>query len=457
MRFIFGSLIVLGLLGVGVTNVSLNTGNDTLISNSKEAYKDNEYYQEQFGGDPIILLIESDGGYNLSSINLMNELQNDLKEADGIFAFNSPMIVFDQIGEVQKTQTISGLQMMSEGLSEVSTQLTTFSSNLSVDMSMSDQLETILSNLSNLQNAQTQLELGLTGLFTAVEGSNTLLETNIDQLDQLNIADETLATEINMVLAQLNQLNTNLTQIEAMDSLSMIPVQTLQALDQLIIGLEEMATSQEALVTQMTQMKEQLSTLANEFSVMSTTLAMMSSMISSFDVGIPKTEESLDMMLYEDGEMRAMFQTFMIDSDTVRIVMNTSSDLSQDNMEQILDSIDEIKRQYPTLDVLVSGKPVLDYDIKSSMMGSMQTMMMFAAVIMVIVLFLVYPVRARLLPLIVIFMAVIATVGLMGWLNIGLTMVSMAVFPVLIGLGIDYSIQMQSRYEEVYTRGEQDA
>jgi predicted RND superfamily exporter protein len=100
---------------------------------------------------------------------------------------------------------------------------------------------------------------------------------------------------------------------------------------------------------------------------------------------------------------------------------------------------------------------VLDYDIKSSMMGSMQTMMMFAAVIMVIVLFLVYPVRARLLPLIVIFMAVIATVGLMGWLNIGLTMVSMAVFPVLIGLGIDYSIQMQSRYEEVYTRGEQDA
>ena len=36
----------------------------------------------------------------------------------------------------------------------------------------------------------------------------------------------------------------------------------------------------------------------------------------------------------------------------------------------------------------------------------------------------------------------------MGWLNIGLTMVSMAVFPVLIGLGIDYSIQFQSRYTE---------
>ncbi len=78
MRFIFGSLIVLGILAVGVTNVSLNTGNDTLISDSKEAYKDNEYYQEQFGGDPIIVLIESDGGYNLSSINLMRDLENEL-------------------------------------------------------------------------------------------------------------------------------------------------------------------------------------------------------------------------------------------------------------------------------------------------------------------------------------------------------------------------------------------
>ncbi|NLY45040.1 MAG: RND family transporter, partial [Tissierella sp.] len=40
------------------------------------------------------------------------------------------------------------------------------------------------------------------------------------------------------------------------------------------------------------------------------------------------------------------------------------------------------------------------------------------------------------------------TLGLMGHLNVSMTMVSMAVFPILIGLGIDYFIQFQNRYEE---------
>lgn len=47
-----------------------------------------------------------------------------------------------------------------------------------------------------------------------------------------------------------------------------------------------------------------------------------------------------------------------------------------------------------------------------------------------------------------ILIAVVVTIGIMGWLNMGLTMVSMAVFPILIGLGIDYFIQFQTRYEE---------
>ena len=36
----------------------------------------------------------------------------------------------------------------------------------------------------------------------------------------------------------------------------------------------------------------------------------------------------------------------------------------------------------------------------------------------------------------------------MGTMSVPMTMVSMAVFPILIGLGIDYSIQLQNRYEE---------
>jgi predicted RND superfamily exporter protein len=99
-------------------------------------------------------------------------------------------------------------------------------------------------------------------------------------------------------------------------------------------------------------------------------------------------------------------------------------------------------------DTLVSGKPVLDLDIRESMMDSMRIMMITAGVIMILVLLVLFPVRMRLLPLIVVLTAVIATVGIMGHASIPLTMVSMAVFPVLIGLGIDYSIQFHSRYQE---------
>ncbi len=457
MRSIFGALIVLGILAVGVSNVSLNTGNDTLISDKEQAYLDNEYYQESFGGDPIILLIESNGGYNLSSIQLINELDEKLSTLEGVFAFNSSNIVFKQIGETQKEQTVSGLQMMSEGLLEVSNQLSLFSSTLEVDTTMVDQLATITSNLDQLKDAQTSLQTGLTGVFTGIEGSNTLLQANISALDNLVITDETLETEMGAIIAQLSQVNMNLTQLEGYGSLNEVPTQTIQALDQLIIGLEQMASSQVVLIEQMTEMKTQLSVLSNEFMSMSVNLAMISSLVDTFDVGLPNTEEGLNMMLYEDDVLRPMFQGFMVDESTLRVIINTTSGYSEDDMELILSTIDEVTKEYPNEEVLVSGKPVLDFDIKSSMMESMQIMMMFAAVIMVVVLFLVYPVRARLLPLIVIFMAVIGTVGLMGWLDIGLTMVSMAVFPVLIGLGIDYSIQMQSRYEEVYTRGEEDA
>ena len=99
-------------------------------------------------------------------------------------------------------------------------------------------------------------------------------------------------------------------------------------------------------------------------------------------------------------------------------------------------------------EVLISGKPILDRSIKSSMMDSMKFMMLSAILIMILILVLIYKVRMRILPIIMVLMAVVGTIGIMGWLSIGLTMVSMAVFPVLIGLGIDYFIQFQTRYEE---------
>ncbi len=96
----------------------------------------------------------------------------------------------------------------------------------------------------------------------------------------------------------------------------------------------------------------------------------------------------------------------------------------------------------------MSGKPVLDSSLRGEMKINMVKMVALAVVLMLAVLGLVFKVRWRMLSLGIIMVSVIATIGLMGILSTPITMVSMAVFPILIGLGIDYSIQFHNRFEE---------
>src|SRR5699024_319018 len=104
--------------------------------------------------------------------------------------------------------------------------------------------------------------------------------------------------------------------------------------------------------------------------------------------------------------------------------------------------------------MMASVKSVLDDSISTSMNGSMQRMNGLAVDMMQVYFTFTFKVKWRLMPLVTILVAVVGTVGLMGWLQIPITMVSMAVFPILIGLGIDYAIQFQNRYAEEMTMEE---
>ena len=71
-----------------------------------------------------------------------------------------------------------------------------------------------------------------------------------------------------------------------------------------------------------------------------------------------------------------------------------------------------------------------------------------AVAIMVVILLLLFKVRWRLLPLLVILVGVVWAFGLAGYLGIPLTIVTIAGLPVMLGVGIDYAIQMHARVEE---------
>ncbi len=99
-------------------------------------------------------------------------------------------------------------------------------------------------------------------------------------------------------------------------------------------------------------------------------------------------------------------------------------------------------------EVLPTGPTILLKQINDTMRESITTMAVLAIMIMMIVLFLIFRARWRLLSLAVVLVGSVWAFGLMGFLGIPLTMVTISGLPILIGLGMDFAIQMHSRFEE---------
>jgi uncharacterized protein len=93
----------------------------------------------------------------------------------------------------------------------------------------------------------------------------------------------------------------------------------------------------------------------------------------------------------------------------------------------------------------VTGVPVLAEDLSDALAGSIARLLLVALLVMAAVLALVFRRRLRLVPLAVALGAVALTFGLMALVGAPLTMASIAVLPVLLGLGVDYAIQYQAR------------
>ncbi len=96
----------------------------------------------------------------------------------------------------------------------------------------------------------------------------------------------------------------------------------------------------------------------------------------------------------------------------------------------------------------VSGVPVVTDDLANTITGSIAGLLAAALVVMGAVLLLVFRSRLRLLPLAIALVAVGITFGATSLLGGSLTMASIAVLPILIGLAVDYAVQFQARVQE---------
>jgi hydrophobe/amphiphile efflux-3 (HAE3) family protein len=96
----------------------------------------------------------------------------------------------------------------------------------------------------------------------------------------------------------------------------------------------------------------------------------------------------------------------------------------------------------------VTGAPVVLAELTHSITRSIVVLLFAALLVMAAALALVFRTRLRLLPLAVALAAAGLTFGAMKLAGASLTMASVAVLPVLIGLAVDYAIQLQSRFNE---------
>ena len=161
--------------------------------------------------------------------------------------------------------------------------------------------------------------------------------------------------------------------------------------------------------------------------------------------------EWVDFLLFDNqNQIRKSLLPFFPDQNhaqaITRLIGNASLEVEGAASERVVAQVQA--EPFENASTITTGAPVLLKDLNDYLRGGMLTLGAIAVGIMVVILLLLFGVRWRLLPLFVILVGVTWAFGLAGYLGIPLSVVTIAGLPVMLGVGIDYAIQMHSRIEE---------
>ena len=161
--------------------------------------------------------------------------------------------------------------------------------------------------------------------------------------------------------------------------------------------------------------------------------------------------EWIQFLLFDNqGEIRLSLRPFFPDENHAQLISRLEGNASLEDEGAAADLVTAVVQAEPfeNASTVTTGAAVLLKDLNDYLRGGMLTLGAIAVGIMVVILVLLFGVRWRLLPLFVILVGVTWAFGLAGYLGIPLSVVTIAGLPVMLGVGIDYAIQMHSRIEE---------
>lgn len=179
------------------------------------------------------------------------------------------------------------------------------------------------------------------------------------------------------------------------------------------------------------------------------------------DTELPDDAAQLQAMVVdpESGQIRSEFRKVFPDKEHAFIAVTLDGNLSRDEETEVVEEIEDAiaGADLEGIETILTGTPVISNVIVDSLGSSMRNMFILSVGLMLLILALIFSVRGffawRWLPLGAVLIAIIYAFGAMGALSIPITMLTMSVFPILIGLGVDYAIQFHNRYDEEARRG----
>lgn len=470
-KILLVSVFIFAVLMTGARVIRMATGNETLVDTDHTVYQSNEKMEETFGGDSVLILFqgEKEDLLSLETLEKMFELQKRFEYEEEVRTILSPAAVLHSMTVNGSEELKENLLVMGEGLGEMGEKIEEVGHTLKSKDVMDPQLmgekldglrgvsdhfsklitgqENIAAGTAGLQTGLSEVSEGLAHLSLKLVEFSSLSEGNPQLTEGLRMASESLkksaegltimASKTENLKNGADQTATGLTEIERKLSGELNEMKGALSDGVNPKELEEMADGFLLMGENLSQISEGLLTFYDKSSMMK----------ASF----PGTETDLKSMLYDENEkIRSVFHEVLPNDESALMVLKLEGNLTDAKKDQMVEIVMEAveKEELSNLTVTVSGKPVLDSALRSEMKSNMARMVGFAVVIMLGVLVLVFKVEWRALSLAIILISVLATLGVMGYLSIPVTMVSMAVFPILIGLGIDYSIQFHNRFEE---------
>lgn len=156
-----------------------------------------------------------------------------------------------------------------------------------------------------------------------------------------------------------------------------------------------------------------------------------------------------------DGSIRSALRDNFIDDQHSLLVVRLQGNASIAEQGEAAELVRGIVAQHPLpgFEVLATGPPVLLQEINDYLQTGMATLGAFAAVVMAVLLFTFFRARWRLLSLAVVLLGLVWAFGVLGYLGVPLSMVTISGLPILLGLGVDFAVQAHNRFDETLHAG----